>query len=569
MQEFAKEYIAARPWFNGVCCVASGADKILELAHGFRKVADHASPLVFEDRFFIASITKQITAALVLRAVDAGLVDLDKPVAAFIPKNLRLHFAHSVTVRQVLLHTAGILSYTSLPQYQKIKATRYSPRELLALIGDSQPLFTPGTHFQYSNSGFALLGVILEHIHEKSAHEIFAQLFDEIGMKDSYLAHDATSAEIWTRPASEGGAVPGHAYRGVSIVTADAIDLSVPYTAGSVVSTVADLATWTQALFEGRVVSSGSLALMKTPSGVPPFSVEELPESLRVPSLYGMGVIVEHFADGRTAFYHTGGFEGYQSVAYYCPSSRHSIVVLSNVISDVVALARGLVHLSLALPPPIFAPLRDDLAPALVDQYVSIYRNIGSGALLRIDRDTDSGRLFLRAVGTPVCSPLFPITGERFCAVALGEVEFKEPGVLRLLWSSGKVEELRVESDEERLEDAEAEQRQYLRGPLLVPCGPRHSRLLLDVKVWEEDTDWDEVVRLVKEIEISGVIAWTSRTLVRPTCLRLGLIVQDDKFNFERIEEAVEDDLSEYVQVIDIASAEDIKTQEELDSLLR
>jgi D-alanyl-D-alanine carboxypeptidase len=221
-----------------------------------------------------------------------------------------------ITVHQLLTHTSGIPNYTSSPERARIDRTGATPQQMINLVADKPLDFSPGTSWSYSNTGYILLGMIVERISGQSyAGFLRANIFEPLGMKDS--GYDMAK-DVLKERASGYDVIDGH------IVNADFIDMSVPFSAGGIFSTVEDMYRWSEALTEsGKLLSADSLKLMFT----------EYPEATHEGQHYGYGVVISRLKFGRLLYYHGGGVEGFSSSIQRYPNDRACIVILSNLDS--------------------------------------------------------------------------------------------------------------------------------------------------------------------------------------------------------------------------------------------
>lgn len=257
-----------------------------------RGFADFAArtPIRLNDRFVVGSISKQITAVLVLREVQRGRIKLGETVRRYVPEQ-NLPWADSVTIHQLLNHTSGV-------------------------AGLQQPLaFVPGTRFAYSNAGYALLGKILEKTSGRSFAALAADLFRLCGMKQ-------TSATGKREP----GLVPGYSEQADHSLKAEKelMDFVNP-PGGGVVSTAEDLLRWNESLHRGKLLSDSLYRLMTTPYMTRKYRWGKLG--------YGYGLQLDS-KDGMVEFSHCGYLPGYIATLIYYPVTRTSIVVLENVATD-------------------------------------------------------------------------------------------------------------------------------------------------------------------------------------------------------------------------------------------
>lgn len=289
--------------FMGAVLVAQGDRVVLDKGYGSANLEWRidASP---STRFRLGSVTKQFTAAAVLLLEERGRLALTDPIRKHLP-DVPDAWA-PITIQHLLGHTAGLPNYTALPDYAATSRSPVSAEALVSRFRDQPLEFTPGSTFRYSNSGYAVLGLLIEKVSGLSyADFVKAHIFDPLGMTDSgYDRH----APVIERRAS------GYAPSAAGLVNAPYLDMSVPHAAGGLYSTTHDLLTWQRALYSGRLVSKASVAKMVTPGA----------------GDYGLGVMVPTTAH-RRVYRHGGNINGFASMLAYYPDTDTSVVVLSNV----------------------------------------------------------------------------------------------------------------------------------------------------------------------------------------------------------------------------------------------
>ena len=241
----------------------------------------------------IGSITKQFTSASVMQLVESGQVELDESIGAYVPSlPARLHL---VTVRQLLNHTSGIPSYTDVgPRWLKRIGEPMTPDTLVAFTTTDPFNFPPGTNWRYNNTGYVILGMLLEKVTGKP----YAQYLDERLFKPLGLTHTTYCDNARIIPhRAQGYAKDGNGWRNAAF-----IDMSQPFSAGALCSTALDLAHWNQMLAVGRVVSAASYREMTTPT--------HLPDGHSEPFGFGlaMGPTV-----GRDSIFFGGAIDGFRS----------------------------------------------------------------------------------------------------------------------------------------------------------------------------------------------------------------------------------------------------------------
>jgi CubicO group peptidase (beta-lactamase class C family) len=259
----------------------------------------------------IGSVTKQVTAAAIMRLVESGDVDLDADFTTYLPEYPA--DGRGVTVRQLLHHTSGIRSYTGIPTFRaEISRDDLEDAELVEYFAAEPPDFAPGERFLYNNSGYFMLGMIVEAVTGTPYREyVEAELFRPLGMEQSWYCDDRRVIP----DRAEGYDVTPEGVR-----NAQPISMNLPGAAGSLCSTVEDLLVWNERLHDGEVVSEASLSEMTT-SGV-------LNDGS--PTGYGFGLGMREL-DGLDVVSHGGGINGFSSYLAHVPGTDTDIAVLTNV----------------------------------------------------------------------------------------------------------------------------------------------------------------------------------------------------------------------------------------------
>ena len=313
--------------FNGAALIVDDGEVLFEGAFGRSDFAGGGANAP-GTRFRIASLTKQFTAALILRLEEEGLLRVEDPVGRYIeeypPEN-----AERITLHHLLTHTSGLPSYTNMPGFMEWEAaTPFSADEIIALTWEDPLSFEPGTDFEYSNSGYVLLGWIAERVTGLSYDEALrTYVLDPLELRDTGYDHGLWPPE---------GHARGHTRDLVGYRPARLIDPSVPYSAGMLYSTVGDLARWATGLFvEGSLFrDTETLARMTTP-GLESGSYG-----------YGVGVRRRDIERdlGVRAIEHSGGIFGFSSYLRVFPDHGRLIVLLDNTSSDLGPLVQGLTN---------------------------------------------------------------------------------------------------------------------------------------------------------------------------------------------------------------------------------
>jgi D-alanyl-D-alanine carboxypeptidase len=334
--------------------VLRGSDTLVMKGYGEASVEAHR-PATASTVYRIGSITKQFTSAAIMRLIERGKLSLDDPMSKYLP-DVPLH-GHTVTIRQLLNHTSGIHSYTSEPEWQKTWTTDLTPRQIVAFVDKDTFDFAPGTGWRYNNTGYVLLGMIIEKITgEPYASYLQHDLFTPLGLRQtSYCPSRPTDPSF----------ADGYSSAGGTVKPAEFLSMTHPFSAGALCSTVRDLVIWQRALVGGRVVNAKSYALMTT--------ADTLNNGKRLNYGFGLvpGMLGTHKSVG-----HGGGVNGFTTSSIFFPDDTVNVVVFSNSDRgpDPLALniARAVFGVPLAAAPkPLVAvPLPDadrDRLPGIYD----------------------------------------------------------------------------------------------------------------------------------------------------------------------------------------------------------
>jgi CubicO group peptidase (beta-lactamase class C family) len=312
-------------------------------------------PLAPDMVFEIGSITKQFTAAAILMLAQEGKLALDDPISRWIPDYPQP--AGAATIEHLLTHTSGVASYTDIPGYMETSVRNdVSVDELIAVFKDLPLEFEPGTRWKYSNSGYILLGAIVERAGGMPYAEfVQKRIFEPLGMTHSYYG---SLDQIIPQRASGYDGERG-AYR-----NAQYLSMTQPYAAGALMMTVEDLYRWNRALFAGEVVAPEMFAKMTTPY------VLKSGEA----TTYGYGLSIGDVR-GRRAIGHGGGIFGYVTDAQYLPDEDLFVAVFSNSTGAEAGpnlVSRKLAALAIGDPFPEFREVAVD--SAVLRRYVGVYR---------------------------------------------------------------------------------------------------------------------------------------------------------------------------------------------------
>lgn len=349
----AQAFIAERRAPSVAIALVRGRDTIMMRAWG-KADLEQDVPATPRSVYRIGSVTKQFTSSAVMQLVEQGKVKLDDSIATYLstlPAAWR-----AVTVRQLLNHTSGIPSYTDIgAAWQRRWGEKMTPDTLVALTASLPMWFAPGARWRYDNSGYVVLGMLIEKITGHSWATDVAERFSKpLGLDDT---RDCLATPIIPRRAR------GYESSGNAWINTPYLAMSQPYSAGAMCSTVGDLVKWNRALNMGHVVSAASYALMTTPEGA------------AAPSHYGFGLSRDTIA-GRQVIAHSGGINGFSTGNAWIPSAELSITVLANsgsARSD--ELVNQLARVALGVPlaqPPKYVPFTT-ADRAVFPRYMGVY----------------------------------------------------------------------------------------------------------------------------------------------------------------------------------------------------
>jgi CubicO group peptidase (beta-lactamase class C family) len=298
---------------SGAVLVADEGKVVYRGAFG-QANSDWGIPNSVDTKFRLASMTKQFTAMLVLLLVQDGKIALDAKLSAYLPDYVRAN-GDRVTIRQLLNHTSGIPSYTDRPAFLSNEGKSHFAIDELIAKYCSDPLdFEPGSQFHYNNSGYVLLGAVVEAVTGQTYREALQQrVLQPLRMLDTDL--DDHYAVVPGRASGYDDTLGG---RRLCLW----LDMSVCYAAGGLYSTIGDLWTWDQALRDKQLLRG------------------ELEQAMFTPGLatYGFGWNIEApepGADGTPAtggpiISHSGGMPGVSTLIWRAPDRGRCVIVLGN-----------------------------------------------------------------------------------------------------------------------------------------------------------------------------------------------------------------------------------------------
>ncbi len=303
---FGSTYLADQP--GAAVIVTQNGEPIFRKGYGMANL--ELAVAIRPDMIFrIGSITKQFTAVAILMLMEEGKLKLEDSLEKFIP-DYPVH-GHSITVEHLLTHTSGIQGFTELPEFEKQQVQDRTTQEMLDFFKYRPMEFAPGRRWNYNNSAYYLLGVIIEKVSNLSYIDFLQQrIFNPLGMSHTYYD---THAQIIPNRAS------GYTRQGDQVINDAYISMTQPFSAGALASNVDDLAIWDEALYTDKLVSQSSLQRAWTPYRL--LDGE--------PVHYGYGWALHDF-HGHAWVAHGGGINGYLCYAVRLPQEHIYIAILTN-----------------------------------------------------------------------------------------------------------------------------------------------------------------------------------------------------------------------------------------------
>ena len=348
------------------------------------------TPMQPEMVFEIGSVTKQFTATAILMLIEQGKLSLDDDIRKFFPDYPDK--GAKITIEHLLTHTSGIKSYTGTPKWRPLWREDVTPQQLIDLTKDEPLEFQPGSRWAYNNTGYVMLGAIIEKLSGMSYPDYVAKTFFEpLGMKTAlYASHETI--------------VPNRAYgydrQGDSFRNTIYLSFTHPYAAGSLMMSVDDLVVWEEAVAAGKLISKGMWERAFTPYKL----------SSGETASYGYGWETDVY-EGRALARHNGGIPGFISEVVRVPSEKVYVVLLTNVTpplgnpgfiaTKVAAVAMG---------EPYREPAAITLDERLLDDYVGVYR-VDEKTTRAVTRE--GARLFTQRAGGPK-SEIFAVSQTEF-----------------------------------------------------------------------------------------------------------------------------------------------------------
>ena len=353
LDSLTQAFLAEGPRAGVTVAVIRGSDTLLLRGAGERDRERHL-PATTTTVYQIGSITKQFTAAAVMQLVEQHRIALTDPLTKYLPQYPQWS---AVTIQQLLDHTSGIHSYSSSTEWRRHWSADVTPAQLLDLVARDTFDFAPGTQWRYDNSGYVLLGLILERVTGRPYGELMIErFFRPLGMR--------TASYCPTRAADTLSAL-GYLSQQGALVPAIYLSTTHWYAAGALCMSVPDFLRWQTALTGGGVVSAASFARMSTSDSA---SGE--------PTRYGFGLALGRLGAHRFVW-HDGGVSGFSSDQLWFPDDSLRVVAFTNTesVGAIHPFATNLAAVVLGLPllPTVATPTIVALPAADRDRFIGTY----------------------------------------------------------------------------------------------------------------------------------------------------------------------------------------------------
>jgi CubicO group peptidase (beta-lactamase class C family) len=334
--------------FNGTVLVAKKGNILFEKAYGYRDADKH---ILHEpsDIFQIGSLTKQFTSAVIMQLVNEHKLSLNDKLYKYFPG---FPNGSKITIHHLLTHTSGLHDYTGDTTFMGADVTQtYTRKHLIAAFQKYKPDFAPGTNWSYSNTGYSMLGYIIEKMTGKSYEKnVRERILKPLGMTHSGFdfthLHDTQKSTGYFSISKESGN------------EAPVVDSTLSFSAGALYSTVEDMYKWERSMYTEKILPQSSWKKIFTPYK------NRYGYGWEIDSVYGMMVTA-----------HSGGIHGFTSFITRIPQEELTVILLDNSMRDLSKIAMKLSAISLNKPY-VFPQFTKEVTvdKAILEQYVGEYQ---------------------------------------------------------------------------------------------------------------------------------------------------------------------------------------------------
>lgn len=287
----------------GSISIYEGGDEVYQMSFGEADISN-AMSTTGQTKFRIGSISKTYTAAMVMQLIDEGKLTLATTLSEYFPE---IPNATTIAIEHLLRHRSGLYNFTNSEDYLVWMTETKNQTELIEIFVENGTVFEPNERAEYSNTNYVLLSFIIEIIDAKDFSEaVKDRIASPLGLSNTYYGGSINTAN---------NEAFSYYFQNNNWILASEVDMSIPQGAGAIVSTPTDINTFYHALFAGQVVTASSLEKMQT-----------------IEDNFGIGLLQIPFHT-RSGFGHTGGIDGFQSMAIYFPVDGVAIAYTSNGVS--------------------------------------------------------------------------------------------------------------------------------------------------------------------------------------------------------------------------------------------
>lgn len=394
--------------FNGTALVTQHGKTLIHKGYGFKNVESKAANIP-ATIFQIGSITKQFTAAIILKLAEQEKLDLTDHLSKYFPNYPN---GNDITIHHLLTHTSGIVNYTNDVEFMKSEAVKPATENKMLAVFKEKPLdFAPGTQWSYSNSGYMLLGYIIEKLTKQSYEKVVRDyIFKPLQMNNS--GFDFAHLD------NQNKAIGYFNISDANSIKAELVDSSVSFAAGAIYSTSADLLKWHNGILHNKILKRTSLE-----KGFTPFK-----------NKYGYGWIVDSISNKRITT-HAGGIFGFSSNLSRVEQDDICIILLNNtgnpklgdITSDIYAI---LYDQPYKIPEP---KAEIKVSSEMLNKYIGTYE---VAPAFKIDISVENGQLIAQATGQPKFELFAQKENYFFLKAVEAEVEFvmNDQGIVEKLF---------------------------------------------------------------------------------------------------------------------------------------
>ncbi|GKU79456.1 serine hydrolase [Paenibacillus sp. L3-i20] len=382
IKTYMEQYIDSWP-FSGTILVAQEGEILYKLAHGHANIEHEVinSPTT---KFGIWSITKSFTAMAIMMLAQQKLLRLDDPLSDYLPAFKKVEM---ITIRHLMQHESGLVNSTNLPEYNaNLNKWPLSREQFLSVILEYPLDFSPGSQFSYNNTGYYLLGIIIEKLSGLTFEQFVTnRILEPLGMTNTGMNDSRRLIS---------GLASSYDSSGYEPVPSEFIDMYAISSAGCMYSTIEDLYKWDQAFYSSQLLSQ-----------------EVLHETFHSDNAkYGLGWFLDE-CNNQKRIYHGGAYRGYRSELHRYPQSKVTVIILTNYdfvpVTMLAEVLAGIVFGEDVTVPQL--PQSFSLSPEKINEFIGTYEGFGCKAV--VERDGDD---LLFVWNDRISNPIYPISDTIF-----------------------------------------------------------------------------------------------------------------------------------------------------------